>query len=230
MIVYPLAKATQYPLTHPIFQTYKQLNAYFPNLMLAGSGLRDLILNKPTKDFGFFYFHGEEKLNTSYLFDAIVPEVLNGEYYHRQLEDFALLSRHQALQFQDELENVFEFIYTGSTFLDTIKGFQLSINQIWYDGTEIKISDHFLKTYQTREVILFEKDYLSSAAFVRGLEKMQAKFPEFDFTKILQKKPKAKKSERFITSSVYDKLVFDLGIQAIQPVAINPVPQHDPEE
>lgn len=229
MITYPLDKIIPYNLGHPVYKSFDLLKPHFPNLMLAGGGLRDIIFNKPVKEFGFFYFHGDEKLNTSYLFDQVVPEVLNCE--HCRKEDDGLnfnIFRQQAMSFVNQNNEILEFNYAGQPFLETIKAFYLSINQIWYDGKEIRISDSFLKTYQTKEVVLFEKDFLASSHFVRGLEKLQARFPEFDFTKILQKKPKAKKSSGVYISSSTSTLYKQI-IEELQPIGIHALPIDDPQ-
>jgi hypothetical protein len=148
---------------------------------LAGGWLRDHVLGKEGKDLDFFLRDNQNKscwLREEGLFELLGFDLAQGDTYKwagQQYSQMTLTIVCKGVTYQ--------FIYVGNEPASYIKlKFDYSINQIYYDGTDIHITPAFKKTLKTKQVIEVYRN--PAVDNVRRRKYLMEKFPEFTFPAI----------------------------------------------
>jgi hypothetical protein len=172
-------------------QQYNQLSKHFPDLFLAGGYLRDLVYDKSPKDLDF-YFRFETVRNFSYIFDEIFPKELNLEFvpttnkypYSEYIVPYTFINTANNASVQ--------LIGMHRSMNQILAQFDLSFNQIFYDGYRTFVSDLFLDTLKTKKVMPVTKTSMKAPGMIDRISKFQKKFPDLDFNEIIPLLPKVK--------------------------------------
>jgi hypothetical protein len=192
------------PLVTEIFQLHNKIKEHVPNVYLAGGALRDLVYGKIIRDFDFYFNFDDRLPNMSYLSDVVFPKqlgyIFNGLGNEQSYESIGI---NTVYNFKSLLEKPkLQLIYFGiNTIEKVVSDFDFSFNQIWFDGSEVKVSNAFLETLDTKKVTLINPKIRDMNSFTIRVDKFQRKFPELNFDLVINSKLEIQKPKKAVLRS-----------------------------